>query len=100
MGLPRVVTAAAAKLDPAARKSFHRDYARRRKSLAVAYLAWLLLGWHYLYLGRIGLQLAFWLTAGGFVVWWLIDLFRLPGVVGRHNEDLARELVAQYRAMA
>ena len=77
-----------------------RAYRDRRKSLLVTYLAWFTLGWHYLYLGRTATQFAFWFTAGGFLVWWALDFFRLPGVVRRVNEDTARALMADYRAIA
>jgi hypothetical protein len=100
VGLPVAVKAAHAKLDPKMRKAFARDYSKRRKSLLFAYLAWFLLGWHYLYLKRVGLQFAIWFTLGGFLVRWLLDFFRLPGLVGRLNEDTARELMVRYRAMS
>jgi len=100
MGYPAVVSTALAKMDSRQQRDFRRDYARRSKSVLVAYLAWLLLGWHYLYMGRVGMQFAFWITGGFFVVGWVLDFFRIPGMVGRHNEDLARTLMAQHRAMA
>ena len=100
MGLPAAVKAAQTKLDPKMQKLFAREYSKRKKSLLFAYLAWFLLGWHYLYLKRVGLQFAFWVTLGGLFVWWLLDFFRLPGLVGRLNEDTARELMVQYRAMS
>lgn len=100
MNLPPVVAGSLAKLDPSAQKAFFRDFKRRRKSLAIAYVAWLLIGWHYLYTGRILLQFAFWFTFGGFLIWWIVDFFRVPGIVARVNEDIARELMGQYRAMA
>jgi len=96
MGLPAGVKAAQAKLDPKLQEAFARDYARRRKSLLIAYLL-CLLGWHYLYLGKISLQFAFWITLGGFLVWGLVDLFRLPGMVARRNEETAWALMSQYR---
>jgi hypothetical protein len=43
--------------------------------------------------------LLYWLTVGGFGLWMLIDLFRIPGMVERKNEDITRELMAQYQAM-
>ncbi len=98
--MPDAVYAAHAKLNPEMQEAFGHDYVRRRKSLLLAYIAWLLLGWHYLYLGKVGLQFAFWFTAGGFFVWWFLDLFRLPGVVARHNDDVALQLMAQYRMIA
>ena len=100
MGLPAAIKVAQTKLDPKMQYAFARDYSKRKKSLLFAYLAWFLLGWHYLYLKRVGLQFASWLTLGGFFVWWLLDFFRLPGLVRRLNEDTARELMVQYRAMS
>ena len=76
-----------------------RDYARRRKSVLIAYILWFFFGFHYLYLGRIGIQLIYWLTVGGFGFWAIIDLFRIPGMIERKNEDILRELMAQYRAI-
>jgi hypothetical protein len=58
------------------------------------------LGWHYLYLGKISLQVAFLVSLGGFFVWAIVDLFRLPGMVARRNEDIAWDLMSQYRAGA
>jgi hypothetical protein len=49
----------------------------------------LLLGWHYLYLRKGGLQILFWLTLGGLAVWWLLDIFRLPGLVRNYNRRVA-----------
>lgn len=94
------IQSAMKKLDPTAQKAFRKDFDRSKKSTATAYLAWFLLGWHYLYMGKVGTQIAFWITAGGFFVWWIVDALRVPGMVARHNEDLARGLMAEYRAMA
>lgn len=76
-----------------------RDYQLRKKSGLIAYILWFFFGFHYLYLGRIGIQLIYWLTVGGFGFWMLIDIFRIPGMVEQKNEDIARELIAQYQAM-
>lgn len=76
-----------------------RDYEVRKKSALFAHFFWFFFGFHYLYLGRIGMQLIYWLTIGGFGFWMLIDLFRIPGMVEHKNEDIARELMAQYQAM-
>ncbi len=99
MGLPAAIKAEQAKLDPDAQQAFERDYTRRRKSLLIAVLL-CLLGWHYLYLGKIGLQFLFWITLGGFLVWGLVDLFRLPGMVAKQNEGIAWDLMSQYRTRA
>ncbi|MGH9617921.1 MAG: TM2 domain-containing protein [Acidobacteriaceae bacterium] len=76
-----------------------RDYQLRKKSALLAYVLWFFFGFHYLYLGRIGIQLIYWLTFGGFGFWMLIEIFRIPGMVERKNEDIARELMFQYQAI-
>jgi len=45
------------------------------------------------------MQFAFWFTLGFLFVGWIIDFFRLPGMVGRLNEDRARELMSEYKMM-
>ena len=86
-------------LPPEVQKDFMRDLNKRSKSIVVAYLAWFLLGWHYLYLGRVGKQFAFWFTAGFLVVGWIVDFFRLPGMVALVNDDMALSLISQYKTM-
>ncbi len=76
-----------------------RDYEHRKKSVLIAYILWFFFGFHYLYLGRIGIQFIYWFTVGGFGFWALIDLFRIPGMIERKNEDILRGLMAQYRAI-
>lgn len=98
--LPRAVRLSMEGLSPELQDGFLHDFRRREKSILIAYVAWFTLGWHYLYLGRIGLQFAFWFTCGGFGVWWLIDVFLLAGYVERLNEDKARELLTQYCTIA
>jgi hypothetical protein len=87
--LPAVVRHALARLPAERQSEFLEAYTRRTKSVLVAYLLWLFLGWHYAYLGRWGVQLLFWLTLGGLFLWWLVDLVRVPGMVARYNEDVA-----------
>lgn len=57
---------------------------RRAKSGAVAYVLWLLLGlvgvYRY-YLGRVGTGVLMTLTLGGLGLWWLVDLFLIPGML-------------------
>ena len=94
-GLPASIKGELSKLDPKLQDAFTRKYTRRRKSLLIAYLL-CLLGWHYLYLGRITLQIAFLVTMAGFLIWGLVDLFRLPGMVARQNEGIAWDVMSRY----
>ena len=100
MALPPSVKNALAKMPRDEQKAFKSEYGRLQKSTLLAYLAWLLLGWHYLYMGRVGMQFAFWFTVGGLGFWWLLDVVRVPGIVAKHNEELARHLMSQHKMIA
>ncbi|MCX2743115.1 TM2 domain-containing protein [Mangrovivirga sp. M17] len=58
------------------------------KSPGVAYLCWFILGCHYAYLGRWGVQILYWLTFGGLGIWAIIDIFLIPSKVERHNREI------------
>lgn len=68
---------------------FESTYGKRAKSTGVAYLLWLLLGWHYAYVGKWGVQVLYWVTLAGFGIWALIDLFRVPGLIETYNREVA-----------
>jgi hypothetical protein len=80
--------------------AYERDFRKRRKVVSTAYIAWFFLGWHYLYMGRVGMQFAFWFTGCFFVIGWFVDFFRVFGMVQRYNEDLSRELMVQHKALS
>lgn len=50
----------------------------------------LLLGWSYGSLGKIGLQILFYLTLGGIGVWTFVRLFSLNGAIKRYNKQIAK----------
>jgi TM2 domain-containing membrane protein YozV len=79
--------------------TFNEEYQRKAKSMGVAYLFLLCLGWHYAYLGRWGTQILYWLTAGGFGLWIIIDLFRLASVVQDYNKTVAVNVMKDLRAI-
>lgn len=62
------------------------------KSTGNAYLFWFLLGAHYAYLGRWGLQILYWITFGGIGIWALVDLFSMASKVENHNRPIIAQL--------
>ena len=62
------------------------------KSTGTAILFWFLLGAHFAYLGKWGLQILFWVTLGGIGIWALIELFLIPGRVEKYNADIYQQL--------
>lgn len=81
-------------LDPDFSRGVLEDlYAYRRKRRAVAWLLWLFLGLvgaHRFYLERPFSGTIQLFTAGGVLVWWLIDAGRINGMVREHNAEQAR----------
>jgi hypothetical protein len=64
----------------------------RIKSTGTAILFWFLLGAHFAYLGKWGLQILFWITLGGVGVWAIIELFLIPGRVEKYNAEIFEQL--------
>jgi hypothetical protein len=62
------------------------------KSKGTAFLMYWFLGAHYAYLGKWGIQLAYWFTLGGLGIWLMVDLFRVGGLVKRYNNLIYEEL--------
>jgi hypothetical protein len=62
------------------------------KSTGTAILFWLLLGAHFAYLNKWGLQILFWITLGGLGVWALIELFLISGRVAKYNQAIFRQI--------
>jgi len=62
------------------------------KSSGTAWIMYWFLGCHYGYLGKWGVQLVYWFTLGGLGLWMFIDMFRLSGLVKKHNNLIYQQL--------
>jgi hypothetical protein len=91
--LPATVQHALLSMPPAAQTAFFAEFDRKRRKISVGYLTWII-GFHYLYARKVGVQFLFWFTFGGFGIWWFVDLFRIPPVLRSANEQAAREALA------
>ncbi|MDD2700214.1 MAG: TM2 domain-containing protein [Sideroxydans sp.] len=78
---------------------FEEEYKKKMKSPLLMQLLAIFFPIHYFLLGRIGTGLIFLFTIGGVYVWWLIDIFRIRGVVDAHNEDAAKALLRDMKIM-
>ena len=96
--MPPLTRSAVSGLTDGQRRIFNHEYGQKRYRTPEAYALWLVFGLHYAYLNRWGMQVLFWITAGGFLVWWLVDLFCLPSIVRRKNADVANGIVSTIRA--
>lgn len=98
--LPAMVKDELSGMPAAKQEQFMEDFKRKSKSVGVAYLLWVVLGLHYGYLGKWGLQVVYWITGAGVFVWAIIDLFRIPGMVRDHNKDAAIEVMRNLKALS
>ncbi|WP_235297423.1 TM2 domain-containing protein [Portibacter marinus] len=62
------------------------------RNVGIAYILLLFVGAHYAYVNKWGTQILFWITFGGLGIWWLIDLFRVPGLIDRFNDPIIDEI--------
>jgi len=62
------------------------------KSSGTAWVMYWFLGCHYGYLGKWGVQLAYWFTLGGLGLWIFVDLFRVGGLVKKHNNLIYQQI--------
>lgn len=80
--------------------AFIDAFNRKRKNMTSGYISWLLLGSHYAYLGRWGLQVLHWGTFGMMGMWWLLDAVRLPRLIQGHNRDLATSVLRDIKLIS
>lgn len=98
--LPAMVKAELPKLSTEKQQAFVEEYKRRKKSLGLAYFFLLVcLSMPYGYLGKWGLQLVYWFTAAGGLIWLIILIFMLPGMVNNYNRDIAVEVMRDMKIM-
>jgi hypothetical protein len=81
-------------------QAFLSEFKRRSKSPNLACLLWLFFGLHYAYVGKWWVQILFWMTMGGFFIWWAIDLFRLHSLIREHNKTLALTVLRDIQVLA
>ncbi len=76
-------------------------YENKKKSVVVEYLLWFFFGVYYFYLGKPWRNLFLWMTFPFLVgvIWWLVDLFRVWGMVEEQNNDLFLECIKDAKAV-
>jgi TM2 domain-containing membrane protein YozV len=89
--LPPSVQHVVAQMDGGSQAAFFNEYERKKKKKSIGWLLWFFFGFHYLYVGKVGLQFAYWFTLGGVWVWTIFDFFRMPSIIRAANDQMARE---------
>ena len=64
------------------------------------WLLFLFLGWSYGSMGKIGLQILYYITFGGLGLWTLFRLFTLNGAIKEYNRGVAARVGMDNQEMA
>ena len=75
-------------------------YNQRGLKKSTAWILFLLLGWSYGSMDKIGKQILFYLTLGGCGLWTLYRLFTLNGAIKEYNKKIAAEVGMDNQEMA
>ena len=67
-------------------------YNERKANTTLIWLLFLFLGWSYGSLGKIGIQILYYITISGLGIWTLIRLFTLQGAIRDYNRKIAMEV--------
>lgn len=79
---------------------FQNNYLGRERSLKLAYVCLLFFPTtHYAFMGKWQLQVLFWLTLGGGLIWWLADFFRLRELVRQKNQEIQKQVLRDIHAV-
>ncbi len=73
-------------------EEFLEEYRRRARKPALGYFLWLI-GWHFAYLKRWGMQVVYILSFGGLIVWQLVELFLVGRRMREYNRDVAIDVL-------
>lgn len=97
--LPSSVTNALGKMPADQQAVFEEEYVRKRRNSVLMLLLAIFFPIQFFIEGRIGLGILFWLSAGGFGVWYLLEILTVWGRTKTHNEDTAKSLLRDMRIM-
>lgn len=89
-GLPPSVQHTVASMDTLSQNAFFSEYEKLKRKTSVSYILWFIVGCHYLYNKKVGMQFLYWFTFAGAGIWALVDLFRMPSIVRETNDGIAR----------
>ena len=89
---PRVQSALS-KLTDDQRSNFESVFNLKKKNKIIFVVLAIVFPIQLFLLKKVGLGILFWLTGGGLVVWWIIEIFLVSKRVDDFNDDLAVQII-------
>ena len=96
---PPLVQSTLSKMTEDQKMTFEAEYRRQRKDVAPYILLAIFFPIQLFCLGRLGLGLAFLLSAGGLGFWWFIELFLTSERVKEYNDNIALSIAKDMSIM-
>jgi len=73
---------------------FQELYQKKERSLKVAFICLMFFPCtHYAFVGKWQLQILFWVTLGGGLVWWVADFFRIKQLIRHKNHSIQKQVL-------
>jgi len=79
---------------------FVEEFSRKSKSPVLMLVLAIFFPIQLILLGKIGLQIAFWFTLGGFGIWWFIEVCLAMKRTREFNEDVAKGIIRDMKIMS
>ncbi len=88
------------KLSQEKQLKFQEIYQGKRRCIVLAYICLLFFpGTHYAFLGNWPMQVLFWVTIGGGLIWWMFDIYRLKSLVKKANLGFQKKILLEINAV-
>lgn len=97
--LPSSLKQALAQMSEQQQAMFEEEYKRKMKPPMKMQLLAIFFPIQHFLMGKTGSGILFWITLGGFWIWWIIDMFAIGSRVRDFNEDIARTLLRDMKMM-
>lgn len=97
--LPSSLKQALAQMPQDQQATFEEEYKRKMKVPMTMQLLAIFFPIQHFLMGKTGTGVFFLITGGGFMVWWIVDIFTIGGRVRDYNEDIARTLLRDMKMM-
>ena len=97
--LPSSVKNSLGKMPSEQQAVFEEEYSRKKRNPVLLLILAILFPIHFFLEGRVGMGLLYWITIGGFGIWWIIEIFLVWGRTNRYNEDQSKALLRDMKIM-
>lgn len=78
---------------------FQAEFEKKMRSTGAMLCLAILFPIQLFFFGKTGLGILFLLTSGGCLVWWIIEIFLTPKRTREYNQDIATELLTNFKVM-